>query len=177
MKDFHFDLIAQAPGLQWKRLTLLALGIVALGTVVAYQQTVLGPKLKQQRELVQEQMATLGKAPPPSSMSAKELAQAWQRARSASVQLGLPWQDFFVQLGSAARTGNVAFISIEPDSQKGFVVLVAEARTLESMLLFLKDLQGSPEFSEVVLQSHIINKNVPEKPVRFRISATWRNAL
>lgn len=176
MKAFHFDLIAPPRNLYWKRALVLLLGALALAAVLAYQYLVLTPKLEQQRQLVNAQMAALGTAPPAASMAPKDLALAWQRARAAAVQLGLPWQNFFVQLGNAAKSGNVAFISIEPDSQKGFVVLVAEARSLESMLLFLKDLQSSADFSGVVLQSHLINKNVPEKPVRFRVSATWRTA-
>jgi len=53
-------------------------------------------------------------------------------------------------------------------------VLVAEGRDLTSMLKFVSDMQKSPDFSEVVLQSHTINSKMPEKPVRFRMSATWR---
>jgi len=70
----------------------------------------------------------------------------------------------------------VALLSIEPDATKGHVVLVAEARSLDAMLHFVADMQKSPDFSEVVLQSHTVNRNVPEKPVRFRLSATWRTS-
>jgi hypothetical protein len=38
----------------------------------------------------------------------------------------------------------------------------------------VSDLQNSPDFSEVALQSHTINKAMPEKPVRFRVAAIWR---
>jgi hypothetical protein len=149
---------------------------VALTAVVVYGQFVLAPEIQLERQQVQLELAKLGDAPVAAAMKPVELEKAWQRARAASVQLALPWQNFFVQLGNASKGGNVAFISIEPDAQKGHVVLVAEARTLEAMLKFLADLQTSPDFSEVLLQSHSIEKSTPEKPVRFRVSATWRIA-
>ena len=173
MKGFYFDLVALPRSVYWLRTLVLLAGAVAMAVVLAYWQMVQVPELSQQRKHVQTEMARLGTAPS-ASMKPTDLAQAWQFAQMASVQLGLPWQKFFVQLGNAAKAGHVAFLSIEPDSRKGFVVLVAEARTLESMLQFVSDLQASPEFSQVVLQSHAINKAVPEKPVRFRVSATWR---
>ncbi len=174
MKGFYFDLVAQPRGLLWLRGLLLLLGALALAAMLAYGQLVLYPERLQQRELVQLELAKLGGVPAAATMKPAELEQAWQQARTAATQLGLPWQNFFVQLGQAAKSGNVAFISIEPDSAKGHVVLVAEARTLDTMLQFLSELQASPDFSEVVLQSHAIDKTTPEKQVRFRVAATWK---
>jgi Tfp pilus assembly protein PilN len=174
MKGFYFDLIALPRSVYWVRGLLLLLGASVLSCVAAYRQFVLYPQLTQQRVQMQAELAELGTPAAVATMNPKDLAQAWQRARDVSLQLGLPWQNFFVQLAVAANSGDVGFISIEPDSQKGHVVLVAEARSLEAMLQFVSALQGSSDFSAVVLQSHTINKNVPEKPVRFRVSTTWR---
>ncbi len=176
MKGFYFDLLATPRPLQWLRAALLATGALALVAVLAYGQLVLYPELRQQREQVQLKLAKLGQGPAPSLLKPVELELAWKNARAASAQLGLSWQNFFAELGNASKAGNVAFISIEPDAQKGHVVLVAEARTLEAMLQFLAQLQASPDFSEVLLVSHAFDKTTPEKPVRFRMSAAWRVA-
>jgi hypothetical protein len=176
MRSFYFDLLATPRRLSWLRATLFAIGVSALAAVLAYGQLVLLPALHLQREQVQRELAKLGQGPAPSLLKPVELEQAWKSARAASAQLGLSWQNFFAELGLAAKGGNVAFISIEPDAQKGHVVLVAEARTLEAMLHFLAQLQASPDFSEVLLVSHAVEKSIPEKPVRFRMSATWRVA-
>jgi hypothetical protein len=176
MKGFYFDLLAVARPLQWLRAALLVSGALALAAVLAYAQWVFYPELQIQRQQLQQELSRLGKAPASATMKPHELEQAWQHARLASVQLGLPWQNFFAQLGLAAKGGHVAFISIEPDAQSGRVVLVAEGRTLEAMLQFLADLQSSAEFSDVQLLSHAFEKSLTEKPVRFRISAAWRNA-
>jgi hypothetical protein len=174
MKGFYFNLIAKPRYLFWLRGVLLLVGGAAMAAVLAYGKWVLYPELSTQREQVQAEVAKLGAPAPTSVLKPADLAKAWQQARNVSVQLGLPWQRFFVALGEASNSGNVAFISIEPDPLKGHVVLVAEARSLEAMLKFVSDMQSSPDFSEVALQSHTINKVVPEKPVRFRLTATWR---
>jgi Tfp pilus assembly protein PilN len=176
MKGFYFDLIALPRSVYWLRAVMLLLGVLALAAVAGYGQLQMYPELSQRRQEVRAALENLGSAPSTSAMNPKDLAQAWQQARSVSVQLGLPWKNFFVQLGNASKSGDVAFISIEPDSQKGHVLLVAEARSLEAMLQFLSHLQSSPDFSEVALQSHAMDKTTPEKPVRFRVSATWRIA-
>ena len=174
MKGFYFNLIARPRYLFWLRGGMLLLGGAALAAVLAYGKWVLYPELGTAREQVQAEVARLGAPAATSTLKPADLAKAWQQARNVSVQLGLPWQRFFVALGEASKSGNVAFLSIEPDPLKGHVVLVAEARSLDAMLKFVSDLQNSPDFSEVALQSHTINKTVPEKPVRFRLTATWR---
>jgi hypothetical protein len=174
MKGFYFNLVAQPRHLSWLRAGLLLMGAGAVAGVVYYGQWVLYPELSKQRELVKAEVAKLGTPAATSVLKPADLAQAWQRARNVSVQLGLPWQRFFVALGQYTSNGNVAFLSIEPEPVKGHVVLTAEARNLDAMLKFVAEMQENPDFSEVVLQSHTINKTVPEKPVRFRVSATWR---
>jgi hypothetical protein len=176
MRDFYFDFIGTQRHLPWVRGVLLLLGLLSVAAVGAYYQLQLHPKLLSERQALQEEMAKLGVPAPVSSVKPAVLAQAWQSAHSASVELSLPWQAFFVEIGRASGSGEVALLSIEPDPAKGNLVLVAEGRDLNAMLRFISDLQKSPTFSEVALQSHTINRNVPEKPVRFRLTANWRTA-
>lgn len=176
MKGFYFDLLAPPRHLQWLRASLLLLGGVAVAAAIAYEQAVLYPALSAQRALVQAEMARLGSSMPTTTRKPAELAQAWQQARAVATLLGLPWQRFFVALGESGKAGGLALISIEPDALKGHVVLVAEAKNLNTMLDFVGALQEHPDFSDVVLQSHTIDKTTPEKPVRFRVAATWRIA-
>lgn len=174
MKNFYFDFVALPRSWIVVRWILLVLGAAAAAGVVAYQQLVLHPQLQTLREQVQAQRDAMGVKPVVSTMKPEELNQAWKQAQAASVQLNLPWSSFFAGLSDAAIVGKVALMSIEPDAQKGQVVLVSEARDMDSMLKFLTALQQRPEFASVVLLSHSINKAVPEKPVRFRLSAQWK---
>jgi hypothetical protein len=174
MRSFYFDLIATPRPRIWVRGILLVAGLVAIAGVLGFERTVLSPQIEEQRQLISSQRDKMGSKVIESTMKPEELSSAWRTAQNAAVQLNLPWSRFFASLGESSNAGGVALISIEPDAQKGQVVLVAEARNLDSMLDFVSALQISDEFSEVALQSHLINKAVPEQPIRFRLSTKWR---
>jgi hypothetical protein len=174
MRSFYFDLIAVPRSRLWVRSLLLVVGLGAIAGVLGFERTVLSPQLESQRRLIASQRDKMGGKAAVSTMKPEELSAAWRTAQSAAVQLNLPWSRFFASLGESSNAGEVALISIEPDTQKGQVVVVAEARNLDSMLNFVSALQISDEFSEVALQSHLINKAVPEQPIRFRLSTKWR---
>lgn len=174
MKVFYFDFVAVPRTWLWVRGALLLTGACALGGVVAFERMVLSPQIETQRQLVAQQRDKMGSKPIVSTMKPEVLVASWRAAQSASVQLNIPWSRFFAALGESASRGDVALISIEPDAQKGQVVMVAEARNFEGMLNFVSAMQLSDEFAEVALQSHLINRLVPEQPVRFRLSTKWK---
>lgn len=174
MKDFYFDLLAPPRHLAYLRAGLLLLGSLALAGAIAYNQVRLYPALNAQRERLQTELTRQSSSVAVATLKPTELAQAWQRARSIAMQLDRPWQRLFAALASASKGGHVALISIEPDPHH--VLLVAEARDLESMLGFVSALQVQPDFSEALLQSHSIDQTQAEKPVRFRVLASWRSA-
>jgi hypothetical protein len=174
MRSFYFDFIATPRPRLWVRGVLMIVGLCAIAGVLGFERTVLNPELEAQRQLVADQRSKIGSKPTTSTMKPEELAKAWRNAQSAATELNLPWSRFFASLGQSSMAGAVALISIEPDTQKGQVLVVAEARNFEDMLNFVSALQLSDEFSEVALQSHLINRAVPEQPVRFRLSTKWR---
>jgi hypothetical protein len=174
MNNFRFDFIAISPRLDWLRWVLLLVGAtVALGVLV-FERTQLAPKLDALRMEVQDQRAKMGRKTVTSTLKPEEVERVWRLAKGAASQLSMRWSQFFASLGEASTAGPIAFISIEPDAAKAQVTLVAEARSLESMLKFVKTLQENDEFSAVTLQSHSINRTIAEKPVRFRLVANWK---
>jgi hypothetical protein len=174
MRSFYFDLIATPQPRVWIRGVLLIAGLCTIAGVLGFERAVLIPALEAQRQLVSDQRNRMGSKPTASTMKPDELAKAWRNAQSAATELNLPWSRLFASLGQSSTAGDVALISIEPDTQKGQVLVVAEARNFEGMLNFVSALQLSDEFSEVTLQSHLINRAVPEQPIRFRLSTKWR---
>jgi Tfp pilus assembly protein PilN len=52
-------------------------------------------------------------------------------------------------------------------------VITGEAKTLEDLLEFIRYLQEQDSLSGVTLQSHKVNQQDREKPVRFRVVAAW----
>jgi len=173
MKSLYFDLVAPSRGRWHLRWALALLGAVGLLGTLAQWRLVTTPQLLAQRQLVQEQRARMGSEQPVARMKPAEMTQAWQRAQAVSQQLQLPWSRFFLSLGQTSTQSQVALISIEPDAQKGQLVVLAEARNMGAMLKFVSALQDSAGFSGVTLQSHLINRALPEKPIRFRLNAKW----
>jgi hypothetical protein len=91
--------------------------------------------------------------------------EAWiQVAR----QLNTPW----AALLDALETGtpdDVALVSIEPDARVGSVRLHVEAKTLDTLLAYAKDLGTLPLFESVSLVKHETNEQDSNKPVRLRL--------
>ncbi|GAB3775070.1 hypothetical protein GCM10028796_50520 [Ramlibacter monticola] len=84
----------------------------------------------------------------------------------------LPWDTLFGALESA-RSKDVALLSVTPDAQRRQVKIHAEARNLDAMLAYQRQLQQSPGLAHVVLSDHTVMKDMPFTPVRFHILAQW----
>jgi hypothetical protein len=84
----------------------------------------------------------------------------------------LPWDTLFAAL-EVAEGKDVALIAIAPEAQRRQVKIHAEARNLDAMLAFQRQLQQNPALSQVVLLDHTVMKDVPFTPVRFHLVAQW----
>jgi Tfp pilus assembly protein PilN len=101
------------------------------------------------------------------------LAAELKHAGEILLQLTLPWGELFASTESAG-TPNVALLSIESDTDKRRVKITGEAKNLESILDYLRYLEARPELADVYLQSHELQKQDSEQPVRFVLNAEWR---
>ena len=95
-----------------------------------------------------------------------------KQANAVILALSLPWKEFFEAL-EASQTSEVAVLTIEPNAQKGIVRISAEAKKLESMLAYVANLQKITMFHDVLVMSHQIQEQDPQKPIRFVIQAAW----
>lgn len=93
-------------------------------------------------------------------------------ARQALERARLPWHALFSALESADGA-DVALLAVTPQPQRRHVKIQAEARHLGAMLAFQRQLQLHPSLAQVVLTDHTVVNDVPEKPVRFHLSAQW----
>ncbi|MEJ8834915.1 hypothetical protein [Ramlibacter sp. AN1133] len=84
----------------------------------------------------------------------------------------LPWDTLFTAL-EAAEGKDVALIAIAPDAQRRQVKIHAEARNLDAMLAFQRELQRNPALAQVALLDHTVMKDLPFTPVRFHLLAQW----
>lgn len=108
-----------------------------------------------------------------SSGDSQTLALEIKHANEILRQLTLPWGDLFASAESAG-TPDVALLSIESDTDKRRVKISGEAKNLESILGYLRYLESRPALVDVYLQSHELQKQDSQQPVRFVVSAEWR---
>jgi len=170
--DLEFQPQRRGSKLGW---TLLSLGLV-LSVSVATGAHVIG-------EEIHEQQGRLGHAQKKMQVHTGPVAgltPAQQREQEVrlmemkqiSAQLRRPWERLFAAL-EILRGKDIALLSLSPDARKGQVRISAEARDLEAMLTFHRQLEDSPELSDVSLVNHEIVANSPQKPILFNLLATW----
>lgn len=97
------------------------------------------------------------------------------RANRIIDRLGLPWGELFAAI-DATVIDDVALLSVEPDMERREVRISAEAKDSKAMLNYVRSLQHSKAFSNGHIVSHQINKQDPQKPVRFSVVAAWPGA-
>jgi hypothetical protein len=73
----------------------------------------------------------------------------------------------------SAKAPDVALLAIEPDPRKGVLRVTAEAKGKNAMLDYVDRLQAAQSLQRVMLESHEVLSQVPEKPVRFVVTASW----
>lgn len=99
-------------------------------------------------------------------------------AGRVATELGTPWTKLLAELEEASRDvgGAVAVLSIEPDHAKRLVHLTGESRDLPTAIVYLERLQKSTLLRYPMLDSHDVKTDDPQRPVRFALSAEWREA-
>lgn len=103
----------------------------------------------------------------------KELEPALQQASTVIDRLSFPWDKLLTELEASVAGQDVALLSIQPDISGNVVVLHAEARNMNAMLKYIRQLNKETIFTGVHLASHKILQDSPQKPVRFTLSCTW----
>lgn len=154
--------------------TLLAAGLV-LGLLVACASLWLGSRSQVQEQLLRHSERRLGggeAAAPLSPAESRAQQAALAEMKRVSAQLRRPWEQLFAMLEALPRE-DIALLSLAPDARKGQIRITAEARDLEAMLAFHKQLEASADLSDVSLVSHEVKTKQAERPILFNLLATW----
>lgn len=85
-------------------------------------------------------------------------------------QLNTPWPLLLDTL-ETSMPDNVGLVSIEPDTRRGGVRLQVEAKTLDDVLAYAKQLDGLEPFGAVTLVKHETNERDTSRPVRLSLDA------
>jgi hypothetical protein len=102
-----------------------------------------------------------------------------QEGRRVVATLATPWSRLLQELEAASSDmrQQVAVLAIEPDRTRHRIRVVAEARDLTDALSYIERLQHSRVLRMPMLVSHQTRTDEAERPVRFQLSADWRDEL
>jgi Tfp pilus assembly protein PilN len=88
-------------------------------------------------------------------------------------QLNVPWKHVFNDL-EAMTPLDVALISIEPDGSRSTIKLVAEAKSLTTLLRYSSQLQHNGIFGHITYSKHETNEQDANKPIRLNFELELR---
>jgi hypothetical protein len=100
-----------------------------------------------------------------------------EAAAKVAGELGTPWTAVLSDLEAASHSaaGSVSVLSIEPDAEKHRVRINGESRNLSEALAYLGKLQASRSLLYPMLDSHEVVTDDKDHPVRFAMTAQWRD--
>jgi hypothetical protein len=107
-------------------------------------------------------------ARPAGAPAPKVTPQEIAAARETVQRIGLPWDELFIALESAAND-RVALISIEPDTKAGKVTILADGKDYLAALSYVANLSRVEGLEGVQLVRHEQKAN----NVSFAVSAAW----
>ena len=167
----NLDFVRQRSPLTLFSGVLLLLGLAAASAaILGYHQ------LESRRaglELRLEALSRHNHRDPALDLRAAGLTEA---AGRVAQELGTPWTRLLAELetASADTAGKVSVLSIEPDHGKHNVHITGESRDLPLVLDYLQRLQASTLLRYPMLDSHDMKTDDPQHPVRFAMTAEWR---
>ena len=116
----------------------------------------------------------------PAPGAANQARDSRLNAQAADIarQLGTPWTVVLAELETASRdsNGDIAVLSVEPDADKHRIRVNGESRNLPAALAYLNRLQASRSLRFPMLDSHEVVADNNEHPVRFAMTADWRES-
>ena len=108
--------------------------------------------------------------------TAKVSPEKIKQAQEAVRLLILPWNSLLEGI-ETSNIPNISLLSIVPSVKKQQVSLSGQAKNLETVFLYVKQLDDQPMLSQVYLQKHSIEEADVSKPVNFTILAKWQMSL
>ncbi len=174
MMLLRLDYQDKTRAIPWAGIVLLAASVAVAVEVGVYY-----------RELTGQIAYWKAKARQAEGASEKSLRERSSDSRDVTLEIGhanevlnkitLPWDKLFeaVEWSSGKE---VALLGMEPNAEKLDVKIIGEAKNIKAALGYIQHLASQEIFSSVYLQSHQIQQQNPDKPVRFTVLAIWKAA-
>jgi hypothetical protein len=104
-----------------------------------------------------------------------ELVREIGNANEVLRSLVVPWDEMFHAI-EASGDRQVTLLGLEPNIERQQVRINGEARNFKAVMAYLTELEQQPVFGNVFLLNHEVRQESPDKPVRFTLQATWKEA-
>jgi Tfp pilus assembly protein PilN len=157
----------------WAGTVLLAAALAVAGVLGARYAALEGELEEVEARAAALERAGRAAAAPASPRDAQALAQEIKQADEVLRQLALPWESLFRAV-EACDGQDVALLALEPDAAKAMVKLSGEAKNFQAVLDYVRRLEAQPVFRHADLQSHQLQQQDRERPMRFVVLAGWR---
>ncbi len=109
----------------------------------------------------------------PVTRPAEDVVLEVKHANEVLHQLGLPWESLFRAVESSGSK-DVVLLALEPDMEKRVMKISGEAKNIPAMLGYVTQLGEQDMFASVYLQSHQVQQQSQDKPVRFALLAVLK---
>lgn len=153
---------------------LLAAGALAAAACAAWYMDVVG-----ETELVEARTAEMSRmmrrTPAAVGTEPRDSRELQLEIGSANVvirKMTVPWEALFGELESSAGDG-IALLAVQPDAASRVVRISGEARNFSAMVDYARRLESSVMLEGVLLLSHEVKAQDPQRPVAFAMSANW----
>jgi hypothetical protein len=174
MDILHLDYQRSMKPFSWGAIALLAVALASLIMTGIHHR-----ELINQAVLWEANAGRIERAPQrqlPKGLSneraAIDLTLELQHANEVMRQLALPWEKLFQAVESVSGK-DVALLALEPDKEKRLVKISGEAKNMAALLSYIEQLEQCDVFGTIYLQSHQVQQQDPDKPVRFALLADW----
>lgn len=178
MRALHLDYQRVYRPVPWLGLCVLLVALLALAGLGWHYLS-----LSEQIRAWESQVAHIERQAQHRTLLTRPLTEQASRAQRLEVeqanqvlrQLSQSWGALFEAVDTSGEQG-IALLSLEPDPKKGTVQISGEARDFKALLAYAKQLSTREVFGHVMLQSHQIKQDDPQKPVRFSLLVDWKEA-
>jgi Tfp pilus assembly protein PilN len=164
---------------QFHFLQLFGIGLLVIACILILYLGITAVQKKKELEKLEDSWLSLQQIQKkninisPSKMEdMKKLQTELTIANRVIAKINLPWDILFQEIETTIDS-QVSLLSLEPKIEKNEVQISAEAITYHAMLDYIKRLRLSKHLKEVYLQSHQIQVQDPQKPIRFIVQLKW----
>lgn len=172
MNQIYLDFQRSNKPLPWAGVMLILLAFIVLALVDLHYRG-----LTEKIGYWEAKSGQISRAAEPQTSSSprdiRDMALEIKRANEVLNQISIPWDKLF-QAVEWSSGRDVALLTIEPDAEQHVVKISGEGKNIQAVLGYVRHLSEQEIFTSVYLQSHQVQQQSPERPVRFALIAAWR---